>query len=454
MTRDEERIDHAFRVGYGAILDSIPPPVEWDALVSHSAPSPSREPQLSRAWLKPVGALGAGALAIVLVVGLAGVMSDSPTPTSSPTTTSPALGVVVTEIPMDQPIPLEILAVAPNAHSFALVDLESRSTTVYPNGTHPLTELYAGSVMTWDRDLLVWTYDPLIFVFRESLEQADLELTPYYEESEGIATSIRVAPSPRGISTAWAVQPGINFGSETQPTRVELVDLRTGASLGRYELDGRYFPVGFTRYGLVLNTEELVESDEAGGGFITEPGSERVVELLEDGSLVLVGEGRAIAAGADWIVRLVCPEGSPACDLNRENELAVSGDSGADPRRIEKPQVGTWMQVGGPSVPSDAMPMQTLDPRGTRLLVRLGQNLDVNGVPASSALLIVDLVDGSTQRVAEFGSETPGATWSADGVWIALFSGQDVTLIEASNPENTTTLESVIPAEHYPVSAG
>jgi hypothetical protein len=105
-------------------------------------------------------------------------------------------------------------------------------------------------------------------------------------------------------------------------------------------------------------------------------------------------------------------------------------------------------------IPSDAMPFQTVSPDGSELLVRIGQSLDVNGVPSHSALVAVDLADGTVRTIAEFDDETPLAAWSSDGQWIALFCGRDVHLLNATNPDTTLTFAGVIPADHFPLAAG
>ena len=201
----------------------------------------------------------------------------------------------------------------------------------------------------------------------------------------------------------------------------------------------------------MLNTERLVDT---GDGWVTEAGSEHVVHILEDGKMVEVGPGRAIAASPTTILRLICPANNSGCDLHRNNELVLSDPDGTDQRTVRRSFDGTWMPVGGPSIPSDAMSLQTVSPDGSRLLIILGKDLDVNGLPARSELLIVDIDDGTTRVMAEFRGRTPLATWSHDGQWMAILEGNDIRLINVTNPETVITLARVIPQDHFPLAAG
>lgn len=347
-------------------------------------------------------------------------------------------------------MPLRVLAANPNGGSLAVIDLETGATKVYPRGAHAAPALFAGSVMTPSRQLVVWTYAPAALVFAASLGVIDVDITPDPMRSvSGIAPSLRVVPNHEG-DRAWVVQPGIVTASSRYPTLVELVDLSDGRRILRAESDPNSFPIAATATGLVLNTEKLIDT---GDGYVTDTGTERVLRLDQHGAIEDIGEGRAVAASRDLVIRVVCPPNTPECDLHRTNDLLVSRPDGTEQRTVVKPFDGIWFSVGGPIIPSDAMPLQTVSPDGSRLLISLS-NLDVNGIPTTSSLFILDLNQGNLGSVGEFAGPVPLATWSADGQWVAIFEGTDIRLIEVSDPDRILLLEDVIPADHYPLAAG
>lgn len=364
---------------------------------------------------------------------------------------------IVTGLAVGQSIPLRVLAVRPNNPSLALLDFRAGTRTVYPPDSHAVPpDAVDGAVMTRNGEIIIWTQG-IARLFTDSLDSVDVELEPSARLSiDGFSPALRVAPTPDG-QRAWLVQPGIGYGAETQPTLAELIELPTGRHLESLEIDGNALPVGATNTGLVLNTERLFDT---GDGWTSEPGSQRVLHLLEDGSVVDIGDGRAIAASPNAIVRLVCPEsGTPECGPHSINDLIVDRLDSTSTDVVLPPTRGTWMPVGGPSIPTDALSLQTVSPDGIKLLISHGQTDGAGDVPTESALLLVDLRDGSSRTIAEFDGAPPMATWptaawSADGEWIALFFSRDIHLVNANDPENAIMLTDVIPEDHYPLAAG
>ena len=102
---------------------------------------------------------------------------------------------------------------------------------------------------------------------------------------------------------------------------------------------------------------------------------------------------------------------------------------------------GVGLSLRAPT--SDAMPLQTASPDGSRLLIALGKNFDVNGTSTTTTLFILDLDQAILELVAEFAVHIPPlATWSADGQWIAILDSRDIRLVDASDPERTILLEA------------
>ena len=193
----------------------------------------------------------------------------------------------------------------------------------------------------------------------------------------------------------------------------------------------------------MLNHERLRNT---GDGWLVEIGSERVIHVDELGATMIVGSGVAIAASANRILLLSCSPSDPPCDVSREGELIISTDDGSSQRTVERPAGGVWQLVGGPGIPSDAMPMQTVSPDGASLLIGLGVELDDNGIPAQSRLLVVDLETGTSGLIAEFhGVRIPLANWSHEGHWIALIDDDDVQLVNVQHPTTVVSLAGLIP---------
>lgn len=387
----------------------------------------------------------------------AGCLQESTSTTTTPSTTEVERpDPLVSPLPVNPEIPLKIVAIRPNNPSIAIVDLQSGQLTEYPPGTHALpADATDGAVVTSNRDVIIWT-NGVARLFTGELGSVTRVLGPTPPRSlEGIAPALRVVPLDG--QRAWLVQPGVTTESGVAATLVELIDLSSGDQLLFQELDEDAFPIASTGDGLLLNTDDLLRTDE---GFITAPGSQRVMHLLDDGTVTDVGQGLAIAASSNTIAVLVCPANDANCELHETNELALTKLDSGEQIEVTKPAAaGAWRNVGGPMVPSDAMPLQTVSPDGSTLLVSLGLSLDVNGTPAESSLLAVDITDGNARILADFDGSTPLATWSADGEWVALIERVDadridIRLINFADPNQTILIEDAIPSGHFPFAAG
>jgi len=348
---------------------------------------------------------------------------------------------VVSPLDVERSVALRILTISPRRLESAVIDLEAAAMTLYTAESDALRARAEGAVMTPNRELVVWTYEPAAYVFSGDLTRADLEMNPETDPDASWAPALRVVPTPDG-NALWVVQPGAAYGDIDVPTLVELVELPTGRSLTSFEVEPNAFPIGATNAGLVLNMERLMDT---GDGWITEPGSEHVVIVDAAGVITDVGPGRALAASAGTTVRLVC-----AAEDQSDCELVIGDRTGA----VARPGDGEWAPVGEPEIPNSTMPLQLISPDGTSLLVGFDEDPDVNGTPARSTLYVVDLADGSSRRIATFENRYPQATWSADGAWIAAIAGRDVMLYATDDPAVTFTVHDAIPEDHYAFAAG
>jgi hypothetical protein len=345
--------------------------------------------------------------------------------------------VDITSFDIVQPIPITVLASDANGLLYSWVDLEEG--TIATSAAREQIGGYSSAIVDGEPRVYSWAHDGSVY------DNGTLVL-----ETAEPAHSMRVL--------ALTVRDGIWVTYVGGPNTVaDLYTLSDDQQIVSANVPDNAFPAAVSESGLILNTVQFVDT---GDGLITDPGSERVVSLSPAGESTDFGPGQAIAATPSLLARFVCPSDQLLCDLYRENELVISSLGGDDDlRSIEKPREGTWMRVGGPMIPSDSMPLPTVSPDGTRLLVRLGQNLDVNGVPATSQLMVVDLETGETTVLAEYGQEAHEATWSRDGGWVLTFDYLeehriDVTVVEVAEPGNTFTYEDLIPDGQFPLAAG
>ncbi len=463
----EDRLRALIRDGLAPHVEQVPEAPTWDELVERVSSGPRR-------WTPPGWVAAASAVVgMLLLVGVpillgrsGGPSPASPSPigsvttvvttvgtppTSTITVADPSTQLTVTRIALDEDIPLQVYALA--GSSVAVIDLEERVTTVYPPGAHALPDgPNDGAVMTSARQWITWN-DGNARLTPERFDEAPVELGPAVRRMiPGIAPALRVVPAPDG-RRAWLVQVGLGYGDQDEPTLVELVSLPDGTSLAHLEINANAYPVAATANGLVVTINQW---SDTGDGYVTTPGSETVVHVLSDGTLEPVGDGVAIAAGSTRTARLACPANPPGCDLYRsENQLIVSDPDGSNAIEIAPPFAGTWRTVGGPGTPSEAMPLQTVSPDGSTLLVSLGRDPDTNTVPADAVLFAVDLDTGETRTIAELApTANPLATWSADGQWVALLDLSDLHLVNVADPATTIALQDVIPPDHFPLAAG
>lgn len=393
------------------------------------------------------------------------VESSTPTTGSSSTSTTDAGRTTTTSEPFEivRPVPLTIYAPSGSGTSLAAVDLDTGVIATYPQN---LTESVQGMTADWSGRVVAWTYEPSVAVYEGSFTQPVFLL-----EGETLGP-LANAPSLRATITTerdgiWVVNPVANTSNAV------LFNIADRQQVLVADVPGNAFPVAARGTGLVFNTERrLQEEGGGGGGLVVEPGSERVVTLDTGGMVIDRGQGRAVAATDRFIATLTCPTGTDVetCHVNPavgRNDLVVIDTETGERTTVEKPvfggeptgDVGYWTPVGGPLGPSEAMPLNTISPDGTRLVIRLGSGLDANGVPTSSALVAVDLATGEAVVVAENQSETPLATWSRDGEWIVTIdyiaeNRIDISVIQSDDPDNTFTYDDLIPDNHFPLAAG
>ncbi len=382
--------------------------------------------------------------------------ATSTTSTSPVTTRVNRPPPLVSSLATNPGVPLKIVAIRPNNPSIAVIDLETGTLTEYPPGFHALpADATDGAVMTSTRDLLVWT-NGVAWLFENDLSYEDSVIEPIPRELDGIAPALRVVPLADG-TRAWVVQPGHVSGVAVNATYLELVDIQNGDQFPFRELDPNAFPVASAGDALILNTYDTTSFGEED---VLSPVNKRVLRLDTGGALTEIGPGEAIAATGDSVVVIGCLLDDVECDAKLGNDLFLVDEQSGERLLVIKPLAeGVWLPVGGPMIPSGAMPLQTVSPDDSTLLVSLGLSLDVNGKPLESSLVAINLNDGTTQTIASFSGRTPLATWSADGDWVALFERVDtdridIELIRVSDPSQRILIEDAFPSGHFPLAAG
>jgi hypothetical protein len=369
--------------------------------------------------------------------------SPAPSTVASSPPANATDGPSPTPLELEEPVPLTFLAIRPNDPSFAVIDLLAGTRTVYEPGQHAMPlDAVDGAIVTPAGHVVVWQ-DGTARVFLDRLDDLWREIRPHpLRRIPGVAPALRVVPTLDG-GGIWLVQPGMGCCGRSDPTLVELVDLEVDRMLLKVAVEPNSLPVGATGEGLVLNAESFVETP---GGWVTEPGSEHILHVTSDGAIQQVARGRAIAAGPASVVRLVCASPDRACDLHL-TDIATGRERVVDP-----PADGEWLSVAGPGIPSDTQPLQVVSPDGTRVLVGIGREIDVNGVPAEVDLAVVDLETGSASVLRTM-DELPQATWSRDGRWIAAIERPNVLLLSIEDGRSVP-LADVIPKEHFVFAAG
>jgi hypothetical protein len=244
----------------------------------------------------------------------------------------------------------------------------------------------------------------------------------------------------------WLVQPGLGWGDSVYPTLIDLVDVATGELLLHTEAAPSTRAVGATYSGLVL---ESVNWTDTGDGFEVARGSEEAFLLAEDGTLSDIGPGHVVEAGADTIIRAACAE-------QDECPLTITDSDGSNERLAPVPVDinGRWMHLGGPGIPSTSFPLSALSPNGSSIVMGIGDEFDVNDVPAEVTVGIIDVTAGTTSLRGELG---PGlVTWSRDSDWLAVIGDTDVRFVsvDINNPEEIVEVDDVIPEGHFPLASG
>jgi len=443
----------ADRIEYPGIgLDGPEPANGEDGVV----PVPPRSRRVRRTGVSFVGAAVAlvGLAVAVTLLRLEAPLS-SETGQTIPATSLHAPQPLVSDLSVRPGVPLRIVAIRPNDPSIAIVDLESGLLSEYPPGSHPFpADAIDGVAVTPTRQLVVWS-DRIARLVPDDLSSVTRALEPTELRSlEDVAPSLRVVPLPDG-ERAWLVQPGATTSSGVIATVVELVDLSSGESSFETTLEADSFPAASTSSGLVLNSREFLSTEQ---GLVIDPSSQRIVHLRPDGTVADISPGEAIGANSETIAVLQCPRNS-SCDLHSTNKLVLVSLDSDGLIEVTKPDDEVWITVGGPMIPSEAMPLETVSPDGSTLLMSLGTSLDVNDKPAESAIVAIDLTDGVMRTLAHFDGVSPIATWSLDGRWVALLNRVeaariDIELINIDDPSNTIALEDAFPIEHFPLAAG
>ncbi len=373
-----------------------------------------------------------------------GIPTTEPTTFAFTTTTEARPSPEVSILPLEVRIPVEIVAVRPNNPSFAILDFEEGTTTVYPPGTHRSTrDATDGVAIASSRDLLVYTFGA-VSLFDGGLDEEPILFGPdMLREVPGVGPGVVALPTPDG-RRLWLVQPGIGYGENNYPTLVELVDVATGERLLQTETGATTWPAGVTHGGLVLGDERLVDT---GDGFVTEPGSEQAVLLAENGSLRMIGPGYVMEATGNTVVRSLCDEPDVPC------ELVLTDPDGSNARTVPRPVEGNWNHLGGPGTPSVSLPLEAVSPNGSFLIMGVGSCL-ADGAPLHMTLMVVDMQDLTTNILAEFDGPSPLFTWSRDSNWIVMIDQEDVSFINVADPDRVIFVDDVIPADHFALATG
>ena len=411
---DDDRIRSVAREGLRPRLGETPVGPSWEELEN-------RRPR-RQAWLAggvtALIVLGGVAVLPLLIGQQPGATPTLPTqepastgvPTTAATTSTSAITtstVPGTGLPLETPVPLQVLSTSTSFDFLALLDLQMGTTTTIED----LVLDRDGAVYNSQRELMIWN-DEAVYVFGLDLvsSEAQMEFAPSQPPPTG---AMWVVPATDG-DNAWMVQPGVDNG----PTFLELRNIENGERLIVAETDAGLTPVGSTADGLVFNT---VDS--------------QVVLFTYSGATLPLGNGRAIATNDIAAIRLACDGDLPAdCE-----DLWVTRTDGSDDTQIVKPDPGTWVAFANGNLPA-------VSPDGTKLLIGFG-------LPTTN-VHVVDLVDGGVQPIAPLVGDAPMAAWSADGAWIALINGTDIDLINAGDPAQVVLLRGVIPEGFTPIAAG
>lgn len=411
---DDDRIRELAREGIRPWIGADPQGPTWEQLTANT--SSRRRPAWAAGALTAAIVLGGIALLPVLMGGTPGAESsttDAPTTTTAAsTTTSTATsttGATTTTLapsglPLETPVPLQLLSTGTTSDGLALLDLQLGRATLHEDVIGQIV----GAVYNSQRELILWNSEA-VYVFGPDLVEAEQELAPAQPSP---TSAMWVVPAADGDS-AWIVQSGL----EGDPTLLEFRNIENGERLITAEADPGLTPVGATVDGLVFNTAD-----------------NQVVLFTNSGATLPLGPGRGIATNSTAVVRLVCGDEPTDCE-----EMFLTSTDGTVDRGITKPDPGIWRPLVGP--------LPSISPDGTQLLIGFETE-------AVTVLHVIDLEDGGVQPITELAVGEAVGTWSTDGDWIALVNGVDVDLFSAADPTQTVALRDVIPAGFLPIAAG
>lgn len=366
-----------------------------------------------------------GAAAVIVMFGFASLVlasrsrdADTEVQTTPLFPNVPESGAGATARPLDgdaPPVAATLLAILPNEGVYSVIDLAARTITTYEPGEHRLPRHAApsGATITSRGDVVV-CIETDVYVFDGTDLTREPRKLPMHEPhlEPGLAPELHVAATPDGEGL-WLVQ----TGSGARPTRIELVDIETGALRFEFEMTAPAVPVGATAERLVLD----------------EVSTERVWTLRRNRTSLLVrAEGRS--AGLDATSGFVA--------VVEPGRLLLVDTASVDQRTL----AGAWEAVGGPAIPSTSAPLPVATEGAflvRRVAVEDGEGSEPAGVlelvtvPAPSPSPNVDAVRATSRRVVqqpraqadEERNPFSMAFWSRDGGVLALRGQRDVYLV-------------------------
>ena len=317
-------------------------------------------------------------------------------------------------------IGLELIAVNPNARSVAVADFVTGTVHVFRPGDYNGPADSIDGASGGGGFIHLWSQGN-VFSYPGSFDSEPLVYQPEpLREIDGLAAPLWVVPAPDGERT-WVVQAAV----DDEPTLIELINL-VEVQVNRImntEVGGDWHPVGATTDGLVL----IQDHPRLRTTIVGNDGAQRTVD------------GLALSVG--W-------SGVAIVDSNGTLFVTDAALSGRTP--VDKPPDGTWVGVGGPTIPATSPPLLT---GAERFVVMLADDPD-QGPVGSGRLVIVD-GSGSAEPVFTLPGGPQAAGWSRGGDWVAVVHDQSsVTLVSADGRQPEAPLGDIIPADHWVLSAG
>ncbi len=319
-------------------------------------------------------------------------------------TVTPGVGLdvdpaLVDRFSVPKAIGLELVAV--DGRDVAVVDFVTGTVHRYQPDTYPAPDNLIDGASGGGGFLYLWAQGVISVYSGTRFNRPPQQFEPDpLRQIPGIAPSLSVVPAPDG-DHAWLVQPGTG----DEPTLLEYVNLMEMDvdRLSTSQRPGSWHPLGTTTQGLVLVNDD----EDAPATILVGPGGEVTAEI--PGTALSVGWGGAA---------ILQPDGT----------LAVTGAGLTQLHPVDKPHEGTWVPVGGPTVPSDSPPAVT----GThRFLVGLSNGSD----PSPGGDLVVVNGSGVATTLWEFPPGAHVASWSRGEDWVVVIEGSAVTLIPIDGGE-------------------